>query len=93
MKLEGGDDGTDKQKEEELNLPNKKSGAESTENKEEQQKKKADDLWASFLSEVGPRPTAENPGLQQVGDSQVFYQMSALHNVWGKNAFSMICSL
>lgn len=30
----------------------------STEKNEEQKKKKADDLWASFLSDVGPRPKA-----------------------------------
>lgn len=40
----------------------------SKENNEEKQKKKADDLWASFLSDVGPRPQAAAPstGSQQV---------------------------
>lgn len=35
---------------------------------EEKQKKKADDLWASFLSDVGPRPkaAAASTGSQQV---------------------------
>ncbi|XP_050990257.1 LOW QUALITY PROTEIN: craniofacial development protein 1 [Labeo rohita] len=39
----------------------------SKENNEEKQKKKADDLWASFLSDVGPRPQAAAPstGSQQ----------------------------
>uniref|UniRef100_A0A9J8B959 Craniofacial development protein 1 n=1 Tax=Cyprinus carpio carpio TaxID=630221 RepID=A0A9J8B959_CYPCA len=40
---------------------------ESKEGKEENMKKKADDLWASFLSDVGPRPkeAAESTGSQQ----------------------------
>lgn len=73
MKLGGGDEGgTDKQKEDELKLPDEKSVAESTKDKEEQQKKKADDLWACFLSEVGPRPKAETPGSPQVSDGEMF---------------------
>lgn len=76
MKLEGGDEGgPDKPKEEELKVPDEKPVDESTEGKEQQQKKKADDLWASFLSDVGPRPKAEAPGSQQVGDSETFNKM------------------
>lgn len=72
MKLEGGDDGgTDKQKEE-LRLPDGEAVGESTTNKVEQQKRKEDDLWASFLSDVGPRPKAETPGSQQVSDAETF---------------------
>lgn len=72
MKLEGGaDGGTDKQKEE-LKLPEEDSVDESTTIKVEQQKRKADDLWASFLSDVGQRPKAETPGSQQVGDAEMF---------------------
>ncbi|MCJ8733379.1 hypothetical protein PDJAM_G00222600 [Pangasius djambal] len=67
LKLDGGDEGgTGKQEEEELKLPDEKSvEEESTKGKEEQQTKKADDLWASFLSDVGPRPKAEAPDSQQ----------------------------
>ncbi|KAL0168106.1 hypothetical protein M9458_036328, partial [Cirrhinus mrigala] len=41
--------------------------SESKEDTEDKQKKKADDLWASFLSDVGPRPKAAAPstGSQQ----------------------------
>ncbi|XP_058244234.1 craniofacial development protein 1 isoform X2 [Hemibagrus wyckioides] len=67
LKLEGDDDGgTFKQKEEELNLPEEKSVAESTTDKGHEQKKKADDLWASFLSDVGQRPKAEAPASGQI---------------------------
>lgn len=75
MKLEeGGKDGTDNKKEEELKLPDEESlpEPESTQGGEEKQKKKADDLWASFLSDVGPRPKAVAPGSQQVSDSKIF---------------------
>lgn len=66
LTLEGGDKGgTDKAKEEELKLPEEKSVSESSKDKEEQQKKKADDLWTSFLSDVGPRPKTATPGSQQ----------------------------
>lgn len=69
MKLEGGDEGgTEKRKEEELEVSEGKPAGESAKGKEEQQKKKADDLWASFLSDVGPRPKAETPDPRQVGD-------------------------
>lgn len=44
----------------------------STEKTEEKQKKKSDDLWASFLSEVGPRPkTSVSPS----ADSQQVKKM------------------
>ncbi|KAK3548651.1 hypothetical protein QTP70_015924 [Hemibagrus guttatus] len=67
LKLEGGDEGgTVKQKEEELNLPEEKSVAESTTDKGHEQKKKADNLWASFLSDVGPRPKAEAPASREI---------------------------
>ncbi|KAF5907654.1 craniofacial development protein 1, partial [Clarias magur] len=67
LKLEEGDKGgTDNKKEEELKLPDEDPVAESTQGGEEKQKKKADDLWASFLSDVGPRPKAEAPGSQQI---------------------------
>ncbi|XP_026783606.3 craniofacial development protein 1 isoform X1 [Pangasianodon hypophthalmus] len=67
LKLEGGEEGgTDKQKEEEVKLLDEKTVEEEpTKGKEEQQQRKADDLWASFLSDVGPRPKAEAPGSHQ----------------------------
>lgn len=69
MKLEGGGEGgTERQKEEGPEVSEEKSAGEATKGKEERQKKKADDLWASFLSDVGPRPKAETPDPRQVGD-------------------------
>ncbi|KAK2848135.1 hypothetical protein Q7C36_009817 [Tachysurus vachellii] len=60
LKLEEGDEGgTIKLKEEEL--PEETSVADSTQNKEDEQKKKADNLWASFLSDVGSRPKSKAP--------------------------------
>lgn len=62
----GGDEGgTFKQKKEDPELPEEMPVAESLNKKENRQKKAADDLWASFLSEVGPRPNAEASGSQQ----------------------------
>ncbi|GAA6092087.1 craniofacial development protein 1 [Tachysurus ichikawai] len=62
LKLEEGDEGgVVKQKEEELKLPEETSVADSTQNKEDEQKKNADNLWASFLSDVGSRPKSEAP--------------------------------
>lgn len=38
---------------------------------EASQKKKADDLWALFLSDVGPRPKAGSAASQPRGAAQV----------------------
>ncbi|KAF7699119.1 craniofacial development protein 1 [Silurus meridionalis] len=66
LKLEEGDESNaDKQNDEEPQLTDEKPVKKSTEVHEEQHKKKADDLWASFLSEVGHRPKAETPSSQQ----------------------------
>ncbi|TSS72708.1 Craniofacial development protein 1 [Bagarius yarrelli] len=67
LKMDGGEEsGTFKQKEEDPELPEEMPAGKSTNNKEDQQQQKADDLWASFLSDVGPRPKAEAPGTQQI---------------------------
>lgn len=61
LKFEGGDEGpADNIKEPKETTTDKESGAEPFgKKKEEQAKQKADDLWASFLSDVGPRPKAQ----------------------------------
>ncbi|KAL7878990.1 hypothetical protein AOLI_G00099640 [Acnodon oligacanthus] len=66
LKLEeGNEDGGHKQKEvEEEGEKVKEDGSKSVEN-EEKQKKKADDLWASFLKDVGPRPKAQSPASKE----------------------------
>uniref|UniRef100_A0A8B9LHZ5 Craniofacial development protein 1 n=1 Tax=Astyanax mexicanus TaxID=7994 RepID=A0A8B9LHZ5_ASTMX len=66
LKLEGGDEGgTDEQKEDEGQAKEEESVPKSVEKHEEKQKQKADDLWASFLKDVGPRPKAQTPASQQ----------------------------
>ncbi|XP_060779940.1 craniofacial development protein 1 [Neoarius graeffei] len=67
LKLEGGDEGgTGEQKKDELKLSDAKSEADAIENQEERQKKKADELWESFLRDVGPRSKAETPASRQM---------------------------
>ncbi|XP_059420949.1 craniofacial development protein 1-like [Carassius carassius] len=70
LKLEENDQGglADQQKGEDKPEEDNFSHMQSQEDIEEKHKKKADDLWASFLSDVGPQPKAAPPSV----DSQQF---------------------
>ncbi|XP_052387781.1 craniofacial development protein 1 [Carassius gibelio] len=70
LKLEENDEGgsADQQKGEDNAEEDHFSHVQSQEDIAEKHKKKADDLWASFLSDVGPRPKAAPPCV----DSQQF---------------------
>ncbi|TRY65530.1 hypothetical protein DNTS_029114 [Danionella cerebrum] len=68
LRLPGGEEGGSVDQPKEDNLPKEEIFVtKSTEEVESLQKKKADDLWASFLSDVGPRPagTALSAGSHQ----------------------------
>uniref|UniRef100_A0A8C2ANS9 Craniofacial development protein 1 n=2 Tax=Cyprinus carpio TaxID=7962 RepID=A0A8C2ANS9_CYPCA len=70
LRLEENDEGgsADQQKGEDKPKEDHFSHIQSQEDIEEKHSKKADDLWASFLSDVGPRPKAAAPS----ADSQQF---------------------
>ncbi len=68
LKLEDGEGGSADQQKGEDEPKEDSFVMESKKGNEEKQKKKADDLWASFLSDVGPRnkAAAASTGSQQV---------------------------
>ncbi|XP_072551091.1 craniofacial development protein 1 isoform X1 [Salminus brasiliensis] len=67
LKLEGDDEVGAEQKEGggKAEEEEDKSVSKPVEQDDKKQKQKADDLWASFLKDVGPRPTAQTPDSEQ----------------------------
>lgn len=71
LKLEGGDEGgTDEQKDDGGKVEEKESVSKPVEENDEKQKQKSDDLWASFLKDVGPRPKAQTPASQTTAEAK-----------------------